>query len=240
LNYEADAGGFIIVYPNGIGRLLTPLRRTWNGGYCCGVAYEKNTDDVGFIRKVIKIIGNEFSVNASRIYVTGHSNGGILTYRVGAELADIVAAIAPVAGTIGGRPAEDDPLYVIPEPNRPVSVVHFHGKLDENVPYDGGRGNRSRTPAIDLSVNESISFWVQHNGCEPVPEVNISESGNIITSRYTNGREGTEVLLYTIVNGGHGWPGSATGDRPTQEISATECLWDFFRQHPKAADPPKI
>ena len=115
----------------------------------------------------------------------------------------------------------------------PVSVVAFHGQLDENVPYNGGQGNRSRGYGSDLSVNESIAFWVIHNKCDSFPKIQVSTTGNIIQEIYRHGLNHTEVHLYTIVNGGHGWPGSDTGDRPTQEISATELIWDFFKEHPK-------
>ena len=228
----SDQHGFIAVYPNGISRFFS-LRRMWNGGYCCGIALDTNTDDVGFMEKLIRHLQSELNIDPARIYITGHSNGAIMTYRLGAELSHLIAAIAPVAGAIGGKETEESPLYVIPKPVGPVSVITFHGKLDENVPYDGGQGNRSRRYGSDLSVNESIAFWVNHTGCNPNLQTEISESKNIIHDIYKNGRNGTEVHLYTIVNGGHGWPGSGTGDRPTQEISATEIMWTFFSTHPK-------
>jgi polyhydroxybutyrate depolymerase len=229
---ESEKEGFICVYPNGFSRF--PLFfRMWNGGYCCGIALDKNVDDVGFIKTLINHLCSQLTIDPQRIYVTGHSNGAIMAYRLGAELSDMIAAIAPVAGSIGGYADEDDPLYVIPEPLYPVSVMAFHGRLDQNVPYNGGQGNKSRRYGSDLSVNESIRFWVTHNKCDPVPETQVSDSGNIILDLYKEGQSNTEVYLYTIVNGGHGWPGSDTGDRPTQEISATELIWDFFTQHPK-------
>lgn len=228
----SEKEGFICVYPNGISRFPF-LFRSWNGGYCCGVAFENNIDDVDFIKKLITCVCSQFTIDHKRIYVTGHSNGAIMTYRLGSELSCMIAAIAPVAGSIGGQANTETPPYVIPEPVCPVSVVAFHGLLDENVPYNGGQGNKSRGYGSDLSVNESIGFWVTHNKCNPVPEIQISASGNIVQEIYRRGVNNTEVHLYTIVNGGHGWPGSDVGDRPTQEISATEVIWDFFKEHPK-------
>jgi len=228
----SDKEGFICVYPNGISRFPF-LFRSWNGGYCCGVALEKNIDDVDFIKTLITHLCSQFTIDPNRIYVTGHSNGAIMTYRLGAELSFMIAAIAPVAGSIGGQADEETPPYIIPEPLYPVSVVAFHGQLDENVPYNGGQGNRSRGYGSDLSVNESIAFWVIHNKCDPFPKIQVSATGNISQKIYRHGLNNTEVHLYTIVNGGHGWPGSDMGDRPTQEISATELIWDFFKDHPK-------
>lgn len=228
----SDKEGFICVYPNGISRFPF-LFRSWNAGYCCGVALEKNIDDVDFIKNLITLLCSQYTIDHKRIYVTGHSNGAIMTYRLGSELSSMIAAIAPVAGSIGGQADEETPPYIIPDPLHPVSVIAFHGQLDENVPYNGGQGNRSRGYGSDLSVNESIGFWVTHNKCDPVPEIQISVSGNIVHKMYRHGLNNTEVHLYTIVNGGHGWPGSDTGDRPTNEISATELIWDFFKTHPK-------
>ena len=90
-------------------------------------------------------------------------------------------------------------------------------------------------------MNESVAFWVKHDGCNPTPEINTSESGKIIRRTYTNGENGTEVILYTTVGGNHWWPGNPWTSRPgapwlvdtIQEISATDLIWEFFAAHPK-------
>lgn len=227
INEKSDEEGFIAVYPNGICRLL-PLR-TWNVGFCCGLALKKNVDDVGFIKKIIEKMQLQFNIDSSKIFVTGHSNGGMLAYRLGSELSDIIAAIAPVAGTIGGYATNDSELWVIPEPEYPVSVLAVHGKLDERVPYEGGRGDDTGGTRSYLSVNDSISFWIDYNECNPDPITNIS--GNITIDTYINGNLGTEVVLCTVENGGHYWPGSKQD--PYQELSATDLIWEFFENHPK-------
>lgn len=235
---KADEEGFIAVYPEGSGRFKRILL-TWNGGFCCEYALEHNIDDVGFIRTLIEELVDEYSINTSMIYVTGMSNGAIMAYRLGAELSDIFAAIGPVVGSIGGKATEDSPLWVIPDPDYPVSVIAFNGILDHRVPYNGGcpTANYTNGAYSYLSVNESIAFWVFHNNCLPIPETNVSESGNIIVDTYRNVDNGTKVVLYTIANGGHAWPGGRKGtrhgDEPTQEISATDIIWEFFKTHPK-------
>lgn len=235
---KADEEGFIVVYPEGSGRLKRVLL-TWNAGFCCGYAVDHDSDDVGFIRTLIANISSRYPINSSMIYITGMSNGGIMTYRLGSELSDIVAAIGPVVASIGGNATNGSSLWVIPEPVFPVSVIAFNGMLDGRIPYNGGRpaNNFTRGAYSYLSVNDSISFWVHHNNCSQIPEINISESGNIIVDTYKNGDNGTAVVLYTIVNGGHAWPGGEKGtrfgDEPTQEISATDIMWEFFKSHPK-------
>jgi polyhydroxybutyrate depolymerase len=232
---KADEKGFIVVYPNAkiwFQYLLKGGRpfHSYNCGFYPFFQNKSFIDDIGFIRDLIDKIEQEYAINSSRIYVTGYSCGGLMSYSIGSYLSDEVAAIAPVAGTIGGREYGSDPFSYIPDPKNPVSVIAFHGTADMNVPYNGGRF---------VSVNESISFWVEHNGCNPTPEINISESGKIIRRTYTNGNNETEVFLYTTVGGNHWWPGNhltGLGSLLTdtiQEISATNLIWEFFESHPK-------
>jgi len=234
---KADEEEFIVVYPYGTG-VLNKILLTWNCGFCCGYALRNNIDDIGFIRSLYEHIENEYSINPNMVYATGISNGGIMSYRVGAELSDIFAAIAPVAAQIGGQATIDDELWQIPEPDNPVSVIAFNGMNDTRVPYDGGRPLEGNAHVYSwMSTNESISFWVEHNNCNTTPEQYISESGKIIVDIYHGGINNTEVTLVTIVDGTHSWPGGKKGwlggPEPTQEISATDMIWDFFKDHPK-------
>lgn len=227
-NKLADDEGFIVVYPAGTGKLKNRLL-SWNAGYCCGYALDNNIDDMGFIRALIEKLQQTLKIDSNMIFITGHSNGGMMSYCLSSELSDIVAAIAPVAGSIGGRANEDSEKWIIPEPSFPVSVVAIHSMLDEQVAYDGGHGEKTRSAREDISVNGSIDFWIQNNNCNTIPE--IQEIGNITIKTYKEGNLGTEVVLYTINNGGHYWPGS--NNDPYQEISAVEIIWDFFKDHPK-------
>ena len=236
-NALADREGFIVVYPAGTGRLRDALL-TWNAGHCCGYALRNNVDDVGFLRALIEELQRSLAVDPARVYVTGHSNGAMMAYRLGAELPEQIAAIGPVAGSIGGRASADAPLVGIPPPSRSVSVVAIHGFLDENVNYEGGHGRRTSGTREDLSVAESIAFWVEANRCDPEPRrERIDEAGNVIRETYSGCLDGTEVVLYTLLDGGHAWPGSGRGDRPSPSLSATEALWAFFREHPSPPSP---
>jgi len=247
---KADEEGFIVVYPNGhlaplLERILLffntlmPTLHFWGHIWNCWDFCD--IDDVGFIRTLNNLLKSTLNINSSRIYITGISGGGLMTYRLGADLSDIVAAIAPVAGSIGGIWYTESTQYVIPDPTHPVSVVVFHGLQDRKVPYEGGWTNgtlrlwntniKMDIHVYFLSVNESVSFWVEHNHCNPIPEIETSESGNIIKRTYANGTNGSEVVLYTVVNGGHEWFGSRFF--PPCEISATDLMWEFFEAHPK-------
>jgi polyhydroxybutyrate depolymerase len=232
MNAKADEEGFIAVYPNGhtykLEDHLWSLLYAGQWGFIYNTWDFDNVDDVGFIRTLIETLQTTLKINSSRIYITGFSGGAGMTYRLGAELSNIVAAIAPVGGSIGGIWMDKDgnelPLYIIPEPEHPLPVIVFHGMNDSSVPYNGGGA------LSVLSVNDSIAFWVEHNQCDPTPQIEISESENIIKKTYANGIQGSEVVLYTVVDGVHGWFGAPY--YPC-EISTTELIWDFFESHPK-------
>lgn len=90
-------------------------------------------------------------------------------------------------------------------------------------------GNKTSGTRSDISVNDSIDFWVEYNNSNPISE--IEESGNIIIETYKEGDMGTEVVLCTLIYGEHWWPGSEKD--PYKEISASELIWEFFKTHPK-------
>src|SRR4051812_5775513 len=99
MNAKSDAEGFIVAYPNGTGPRRDSFL-TWNAWRCCGLALERKVDDVAFVRALVDEVARRYPVDRKRVYATGFSNGGMLTYRLGCELGDVFAAIAPVAGAL--------------------------------------------------------------------------------------------------------------------------------------------
>lgn len=172
----------------------------------------------------------DFNVDADRIYVTGISNGGMLAYRVGRELGDIVAAVAPVAGCMFNFKAEIQ---------SPVSVIVFHGTKDPIIPYDGGTGSVFGYKVHSQSVAAAIDYWVRNDHCSSVPSK--QHSGNVTRETYSEGRDGTEVCLYTLKGGPHAWPGGRAAwpiwNKPSRELSATDAMCEFFWKHPKHHQP---
>jgi polyhydroxybutyrate depolymerase len=223
----ADREGFIAVYPNGTGLLRYRLL-TWNAvDNCCGYAHEHDVNDVAFFRALIEQLQQDYNIDPNRIFVTGISNGGMMAYRLGCEMADTFAAIAPVAGAMN---------LEVCDPRQPVSVIVFHGMDDQHVLYEGGPSREGPMRGrIDTAVADSVAFWVTHNSCSSPPE--HLESGSIITETYPDCAAGTSVAVVSIVDGGHAWPGGEAvrrvADEPTREISASETMWDFFKSHPK-------
>jgi polyhydroxybutyrate depolymerase len=205
----ADANGFAVAYPDGIGN-------SWNGGACCGSAASGNVDDVGFARAVVADAQSRICVDRRRVYATGMSNGGFLSHRIACEAADLVAAVAPVAGVLGIDAAACNP-------SRPVPVMHFHGTSDVIVPYGGN-------PLIGyVSVAETIDGWAARDGCSGAPSVTFTNGSAHCETRAC--AEGTEVVLCTIDGMGHCWPGRATClFTASTDISATEAMWPFFQK----------
>jgi polyhydroxybutyrate depolymerase len=220
----ADAEGFIVVYPNGTGRLRDRLL-TWNAGRCCGYAAQQHIDDVGFARALLADLGAVARVDERRVYATGMSNGAIMAYRLACELSDVIAAIGPVAAT-------QDPADC--SPTRPVPVLHIHGDDDQHAPFEGGVGAESLAGVAFTSVEQTLAFWVRHNGCDPTPRT--AERGNLRHTVYEGCQADAAVELYTVLGGGHAWPGGQPGwpgaDIPTGELDASRVIWEFFAEHP--------
>ncbi|MQC26136.1 MAG: polyhydroxybutyrate depolymerase [Chloroflexi bacterium] len=234
MDTDADDFGFVVAYPDGSSRMEERIY-TWNSGHCCGFALAQEVNDVGFLATLIDQLLADYAIDSDRVYLAGISNGGMLAYRAGAELSERVAGIAPIAGTIGGQIEAGEPVIVPDSPKQVVAVLAFHGQLDQHVLYAGGHGPKTTAERVDLSVVDSVNFWVGANECSGTYEEEISQSGNIIVRRYSDCAAGGDVALVTIVDGGHAWPGASKGlfsDEPTQEISANRMLLEFFERLP--------
>jgi len=216
---KADKEGFLLACPEASG---TPP--AWNSGAYAIRAYP--ADDVAFLRAVIDKTEKEYRVNTRRIYVAGHSSGGMMSHRLGSELAERIAAIGVVAGAIGAQ-LTDGTSDRVPAPAKPVSAILFHGKTDRIVPYDGG-GQLLRF----LPVFDGIAFWIRNNGCGSDARKETLTNGAATRETYTGGKNGTEVVLITATRGGHEWPKAAG-------FQATDLMWEFFAGHPKTADPAR-
>ncbi len=230
LNKKADDAGFIVVYPNGTGRLKNRLL-TFNGGNCCGYAMTSKIDDIDFTRQLLDDLNKSVNIDRKRVFATGMSNGGIMSYLLASELSDCIAAIAPVGGPMGTE---------ICNLKRPVSVIHFHGTKDEHAPFNGGKGIGPSGTEF-YSVEHSIQAWVKANGCKQEPVITTfpdtaNDGTKVIRKTYGSGKGDSEVVLVMIEGGGHTWPGQEPRlkslGKSTKNISANDLMWEFFEKHP--------
>ena len=149
-----------------------------------------------------------------------------MAHRFACDHSERVKAIACVAGSKN---------YTNVHPTAPVSVMIIHGTDDEHTPYHGGEGTQTVFKREDLSVEETIQFWVKVNACEMKPE--MTHDTALDKEWYKHGKNDTEVIAYTIHGQGHAWPGGKPGrrygnvDEPSTALNASEVIWSFFKQH---------
>lgn len=213
----SNANDFLVVYPHGFGS-------SWNGGGCCGLAMEDNLDDVEFVNQILIDLRKTFTLDTQRIYTAGFSNGGMLAYRLGCEMAETFAAVASVEGVL---------FYDECQPQNAVSLIHFHGLADPYVPYTGGQSKcESCVGILFPQVETGIEKWGQWDGCSNLPQVSVQ--GMITHTVYSGCRNNSAVELYTFEGMEHAWPQpSGSGDL---NFPATQTIWDFFVAHPKSSD----
>lgn len=217
-NTLADEYGFIVVYPRGRG---FPLR--WQTGY---YGDENPLIDVIFIEDLIDKLMENYTIDPTRVYVNGFSNGGGMAFLLGCVLADRITAIGTVAGA-----------YALPDdkckPYRSVPLITFHGIDDPIVPYDGGIvSNLGYTLP---SISNWVKSWVRRDGCNINP-LDIKKTEEVEAIKYSGCEDDVEVQFYKIIGGGHSWPGGQQLPRfivgfTTEEINASSLMWEFFQQY---------
>jgi polyhydroxybutyrate depolymerase len=244
LDRVADREGFVVVYPDGTGPLPRRLL-TWNAGGCCGRAHATGADDVAFTLALLRDLARELPIDATRVYVTGHSNGSMMAYRLAAEASPHVAAVAAVAGMMT--------LERI-APARPVPVLHIHSLDDPRALYGGGLG--PPFPLTDVRVThrpvvDGLAQWVALDHCAAEPQVSevrraTARAGEHAATLLTyEPCAGDAVVAHWRLTGaGHGWPGSRSplAERimgpDTTVIDAAEEIWRFVRRFTRPDAPP--
>lgn len=233
----SDKFGFLLAVPAGTGIYKYKLL-TWNAGgwntksgkveKCCGYAAENNIDDVGFIEKMIDEIKQNFNIDEKRIYSTGISNGGIMSYTLACQLSDKIAAIATVAppGTPKKCPV-----------SKPVPVMHIHGTADPCTPFNGGIGGGclgSKKYEMQ-SAQEMVDIWKKINGClsDSQPSYNKGKASCIT---YQGCKNGADVEFCTVDGMGHTYSSgvqylSIDKIGPVSYDISFDQIWEFFKKH---------
>jgi poly(3-hydroxybutyrate) depolymerase len=193
----ADKGKFIVVYPNGVDRSA--------GGNGWDIS---GNSDVDFISALIDTMSGRYRINSKRVYATGFSMGGMMSYKLACAMADKIAAI----GSASGYPLSD----MAPDncsPARPVPICHIHGMSDDVVPYSG--------------LEAYVAKFVKSNGCPGTPTVNNYSSSKYIKEYWGPCKEGSEIIVYHVDGMSNDYPASAS-----QGFSASDTFWAFFSRHP--------
>lgn len=227
---KADREGFIVAYPEGHSR-LPRLWQFWNATYCCYDAMA-GPDDVAFLDALITRLLEEHPIDASRVYLAGFSNGGMLASLYAAQHTDRIAALATVSSTIGAELPGGE-VVRIPQPAASLPVFALHGLRDRGVPWDGSASLRAPEWA-PISLNESLDFWMGNNGIEGEPAEESWAGGNVVLRSWSGGSDGSEVRALLVRDSGHSWPGGDGAPffaQPSPDADATGLIWDFFAGH---------
>ncbi|HEX9833436.1 MAG TPA: PHB depolymerase family esterase [Mycobacterium sp.] len=188
-NAVADQHGYVVVYPEGIDL-------SWADGRGASVPDRQGIDDVGFLVAIADRLTQDFGIDRGRVFATGMSAGAFMATRLACSRADVLSAVATVAGTLGSAfPCS---------PSQPVSVMNIHGTADNVVPFNGGpmvgRGGASDIVAAPVMAQR----WRELDGCPGAP---VEDSPAPRVHRFTSAgcADGTEVAFVQIDGGGHTW-----------------------------------
>lgn len=212
----ADTAGFLVVHPNGTPDNFNIMH--WN------TFGTSNVDDVGFLSALIDTLSTDYNVDVKRVFSTGMSNGGFMSFSLACSLSNRIAAIASVTGS------NTSVQLNTCSPERPVPIMQIHGTADATVPYEGN--------ALFVSVQAVLDFWVGHNNCSAtpiiteVPDIDPNDGCTAEQYLYPYGDNGSVVEHYKILGGGHSWPGAPININVTNmDFSASEEIWRFFSQY---------
>jgi len=212
----ADSANFIMVLPEGT---VYEGKTHWNTG---GWTPNSTVDDLGFMDALIDYMIASYKINTKRIYSTGMSNGGEMSYHLACNSSNRIAAIASVGGSMTPE------TFVSCYPSRPVPVLHIHGTSDQVVPYTGD--------STAKPIMEVLNYWAQKNHCAATPTTtavpNTSTKDNSTVKHLVWKGDKANVEHFKIRGGGHTWAGSANNLPGTNyDINASMKIWKFFNRY---------
>jgi polyhydroxybutyrate depolymerase len=231
----ADERSFYVAYPDAYQEPGSRQTARWNDGRETLESSELGIDDVAFLLAMIEDIGSTVPLDTNRVYVTGASNGGMMTYRLGCETAGVFAGIAPVIGNI------PLPIAASCSPSAPLDFLAINGDADSFVPFSGGEVcqdvERGCEGGFVLSVADSIAAFAAADGCSPDPQreslpVEVEDGTFIERWNYPGCLGNVQVQGIIVRNGGHTWPPRrgqiAASGQETGNLDATDIIVDFF------------
>jgi polyhydroxybutyrate depolymerase len=250
MSSHADQNNYIVVYPQAMGFTSDgALITSWNdlscnaspgpeGPICTEDAadYADPTDcgqvtdscnwctchnDIAYVEQMLDTIEQNYCIDRNRIYATGFSSGGMLTHRLGCDMADRFAAIAPASGTLARG------FNCAPDASTSISVMHIHGREDTYVDVTGAT---SSDGYLYTALDDVLSLWASSDSqscdADPTPYETVADGmRGLSCTQNANCATGAEVVSCWW-DGGHEWPTSSN-------MFGNNIIWDFLRRHPK-------
>jgi polyhydroxybutyrate depolymerase len=214
----ADTEGFLLVHPEGTTFIGDQF---WNVGF---PGLSSTIDDVGFTEALIDELATLYAIDLDRVYATGMSNGGFMSFLLACQLSEKIAAVASVTGSMTQDTFNDCNAQL------PTPVLQIHGTEDGVVLYNGNN--------LSIPIADVISYWVDYNNCETtpttttLPDVDVSDGSTVEHSVYEDGDNGITTEHMKVIGGGHTWPGSVINTAGTnQDIDASMEIWLFFSRY---------
>lgn len=216
----ADTENFIIVHPQGLPIFGTSL------GWTTFSPMSTPNEDLQFLSNLLDTISLIYTINQNKIYSTGMSNGGFMSYDLACFLSNRIAAMASVTGSM-------TPIHLSAcNTQHPMPVMQIHGTNDNTLSYIGAPGGPT-TP-----IDTLVRYWVNFNHCDTtpvfyaVPDTSASDNCTAEHYVYAGGDAGSTVEFYKIIGGGHSWPGAPVNLNTTNmDFSASKEIWRFFSQY---------
>ena len=195
LSRHSRQNGYALLLPEGTEDV--DGNQFWNATPACCDRHGSGVDDEGYLRELVREMKSRFAIDEGRVYFTGHSNGGYMSYRMACKMSDEVTAIASLAGATYATEAECGAT-------EPVSVLQVHGTEDALVAYEG--------TAFFPSAHDAVVRWATRAGCDTTMptdlpaldlEVDIAGAETTVIRYETGCATGIDTELWTIEGGSH-------------------------------------
>jgi polyhydroxybutyrate depolymerase len=222
---RAERDKAIVVYPDA-------TSKHWNDKLGGSYPLTDNIDDVGYLSSLIDLFIKDFNADPKRVYFSGSSNGGMMTYRLSCDIPEKIRAIAPFVSTISTTVAKEFANA------KPIPIIITNGTADSVIKWAGGPIKVTRTPEI-LSGDDNVAYWVARNGAKKkakvsrLPDIEPGDNSTVEIQHY---KGKNDVILYKIIGGAHTHPtlrapGKALVKGLNMDYNSFERVWDFMMSY---------
>ena len=233
-NQIADREGFIAIYPQGVGN-------GWNDGRATDYLLDRQerVNDVAFFAAMFDALIASGEADPKRIYMSGGSNGGMMTYRLACELGDRIAASTVMVASLPEK------LAPTCRPQRPMPLLIMAGTADPLMPFDGGVVSMQEQHGRVIPMKDTVEFWHKANGCAGAPrerqvlDRDPDDGMRTDVFTWTDCKGGSELVFYRMNGAGHGLPGRSRdksetaerlGGKSSNDFDSSEETWAFVKR----------